>query len=408
MRKGKLALVLFIAWSTNFLAYAQLDPAKRELIQLGYNQPIRGHAPLSAYAFYYINIPEFIDTNLTFRLALAPVYLLSEIGFKEALGKYTDLGVELAGGGFADSYSELRRGKFVKEESFTGHGGGSGVSVYHLFNPGQQIPLNGILRGEAHYTTFSRDSATDDNFELPSDQGIFRVRSGFRYGGQEPLILPDIGMEVSAWYEGQFRTDPGSYGFNNDREIESDSHLFWSRALLTYTLPKLHHNFNVNVTLGTVLNPDRFSAYRLGGALPLASEFPLGLPGYYFQEISARNFVLFGGAYSIPLDRKNTWSVRAFGAAAAVDYLPGLRQPSTWLRGVGTGINYRSPTRAWQIVLTYGYGFDAIRGDDRGAHNVGFLVQFDLERANMNLFEPGENPLRSRGLERIWDALHLF
>ena len=78
------------------------------------------------------------------------------------------------------------------------------------------------------------------------------------------------------------------------------------------------------------------------------------------------------------------------------------------MRGVGAGINYRSPTRAWQIILTYGYGFDAIRGDDRGAHNIGFLVQFDLERANMNLFEPGENPLRSRGLERIWDALRLF
>ena len=31
---------------------AQVDPTKRELIQLGYNLPLEGSGPLSAYAFY--------------------------------------------------------------------------------------------------------------------------------------------------------------------------------------------------------------------------------------------------------------------------------------------------------------------------------------------------------------------
>jgi hypothetical protein len=36
---------------------AQVDPVRRELVQLGYNQTLVGHAPLSGYAFYYRNQP---------------------------------------------------------------------------------------------------------------------------------------------------------------------------------------------------------------------------------------------------------------------------------------------------------------------------------------------------------------
>src|SRR5437773_2098429 len=115
-------------------AQAQLDPTKRELIQLGYNYPIHGHAPLSAYAFYYANLPNFYRTNLTLRLALAPVYLDAEVGLVNLLGEHTDVGIGINGGGFADTYSEIREGKYLRDESFTGHGAGASISIYHLFN----------------------------------------------------------------------------------------------------------------------------------------------------------------------------------------------------------------------------------------------------------------------------------
>ncbi len=92
-------LFFLILAAGNFFLRAQLDDAKRELFQVGYNQPIEGRSPLSAYAFYYLNIPQFVRTNLYLRLALAPVYLDSELGFKSLLGQNTDLGVGLAGGG---------------------------------------------------------------------------------------------------------------------------------------------------------------------------------------------------------------------------------------------------------------------------------------------------------------------
>ena len=308
----------------------------------------------------------------------------------------------MAGGGYADNYAEIRQGKYLPSESFTGYGGEVSLSLYHLFNPGQRIPLNGLVRAEFHQALFSRDKETATGFELPDDQSTLNFRTGFRFGGREPLIFPEVAMELSAWYENMFRLRPSVYGFAGDREIKQTSHLFWARALLAYTLPKLKHSFNVSLTGGASLDADRFSAYRLGGILPMASEFPLTLPGYYYQEISAEKFVLFGGQYSVPLGTSRSWALNFVATTAGVEYVPGLEQPGRWHSGVGGGITYRSPKDAWQLLVAYAYGIDAIRDNGRGAHSIGFLLQFDLERAHRNLFDPAEQPLRSRGLERIF------
>ena len=128
-------------------ASAQIDPFKRQLIQVGYNVPMQGHAPFAGYAFYYRNQPNFLRTNITWRIALAPVYLDTEVGIHNALGENTDLGIGLAGGGFADSYSEFQQGEFLPAESFRGHSAEGSLSLYHLFNPAQEIPLNLVVRG---------------------------------------------------------------------------------------------------------------------------------------------------------------------------------------------------------------------------------------------------------------------
>ena len=80
------ALASFIAPLT---ARGQIDPDKRELIQFGYNAPLEGHPPLSAYAYFYLNQPGFLQTNWTLRLALAPTYLDSELGLGHVLGENT-------------------------------------------------------------------------------------------------------------------------------------------------------------------------------------------------------------------------------------------------------------------------------------------------------------------------------
>ena len=380
-----------------FSAHSQIDTVKRELFQFGYNAALEGHSPLSAYAFYYWNQPEFPSTNQTLRLAVAPTYLDSELGIHHVLSEYTDLGIGLAGGGFADNYEEIDGGTFHPNQSFTGYGAGTSLSLYHLFNPGQTIPLNGLVRGEFHYSTYDRDSSTASNFQLPNDRETFSVRTGLRWGGREPTLFPDLAMEVSAWYEGQFRTDSGTYGYG-DRSVEPASHLFWGEALLDYTLPKLKHRFSVSLTAGTSINADRFSAYRLGSVLPLISEYPLSLPGYYYQEISARDFVLASGNYMIPLDKRQRWNFDLLASTAVVDYLPGTEQPGNWNSGLGGGLLYQSSS--WKIMLGYGYGVDAIRDGHRGAHSIGVLLQFDLGKARESLLNP-EEPSRWRGFQQF-------
>ena len=171
------------------------------------------------------------------------------------------------------------------------------------------------------------------------------MRTGLRWGGREPTLFPALAMELSGWYEGQFRTGSGTYGFG-DRTVEPQSHLFWAEAMLAYTLPELKHSFYLSLTAGTSLNADRFSAYRLGSLLPLVSEFPLSLPGYYYQEISAREFVLVGGNYMMPLDQQQRWNLSATASTAVVDYLP-------WPRAAGP-LAYR----AWAA----GFSTNRLRG----------------------------------------------
>ena len=79
------ALLWLMLFAPGFVS-AQIDPVRRDLIQLGYNQALEGHTPFSGYAFYYHNQPDFLRTNLTLRLALAPTYLDSELGIAHALG----------------------------------------------------------------------------------------------------------------------------------------------------------------------------------------------------------------------------------------------------------------------------------------------------------------------------------
>jgi hypothetical protein len=329
------------------------------------------------------------------------VYLDSEVGFGNALGPHTDLAVGLAGGGFADSYSEVRGGKYERKESFLGHGGMLSSSLYHRFNPDARMPLHGVLRAGVHYSTYNSDSQTGDGFTVPEDLIDFRVRAGLRLGGVEPVMMPELAAELSVWYDGDFRANPNRYGFDGDRAVNHAAHLFWARALLKYTTRGWKQNFGVSLTTGTGLDVDRFSAYRLGGTLPLVAEFPLSLPGYYHQELSAKSFALLNGSYNLPLDSRQRWLVNFTGSTAWVDYLDGLEQHGRWNSGVGGGLLFRSPSESWLVGLGYGYGFNAIRKGERGAQSLLFLLQFDWGRTRQRLYNPDDGIGRTRGLDTI-------
>jgi hypothetical protein len=358
---------------------AQIDPDDRQLLHLGYNVSFKGHAPIAAYAFYYLNRPEFYRDDLTLRLAVAPVYVDSELGLAHALGPNTDVGFGFAGGGFADSYHEIRSGKFIPDESFDGHGGGGSFSVYHRINPAQRIPLFFVARIGAYYVTYSTTDDTAGRFELPDDYTAGNARIGLRLGGKGPVLFPSVAMELSIWAESLNRGNSGDYGFDEDRNVSTSVGRYLAHAHISYAFDR-GDNISLSITAGDTTESDRFSAFRLGGVLPLVAEYPLIIPGYYYQELSAKRFVLFDGRYGVPLDDAKQWQVYAAVSTAVMRQLRETREGGNWHSGVGGGLVYRTESDMWKVGLTYGYGIDAVRDGRHGAHVAGMFVQFDFEQ----------------------------
>lgn len=391
IKPGRGALPLALLLLAARPAAAQIDPERRQLVQVGVDQALDRRGPLAAYAYYHLNAPTFFSPKRALRLVLAPGYFDSEVGFRGILGEKTDIGLGLAGGAFADSRNEIRQSRFIKEESYRGDGARASVSAYRDFPPIGPVPLAGILRVEGHHAKFASDKTTDRAFMVPDPLTEINTRAGLRFGGKEPLLSPNLAMEVSAWYEARYRLNPKAYGYAGDRRTESDSQLVWGRALLVYNETKSAHRFVAAVSGGTSVRADRFSAYELGGDLPMASEFPRSLPGYYYREISARRFAMIGGTYIIPMSRdRRTWTTSVTAASALVEYAPGFDQGGKSHTGVGAGVAYLSHSKAWQVLSSYGYGINARRTRGKGGHTVGMLLQFDFQRIQVPFFHPSD------------------
>ena len=342
-----------------------------------------------------------MGSGATLRVALAPVYLDSELGVPRAMSPDTDVAFGLAGGGFADSFTELRRGEYVRGQSFTGHGARLSASIYHLFNPGRKVPLNGVLRTGAHLAEYEKAGRTDAAFALPPPERSVFARAGLRMGGEPPVLAAEKAAEASLWYEASSQANPGSYGYAGDRRREPLSHRFWARELFAYPVPRGDLT-RLSLIEGGSSHPDRFSAWRLGGALPFTSEFPLRIPGYAYGQLSATRFVLLNASHTVGLGEPRRWSVAARLGLAWLDYLPGFEEPGRWHLGLGTDLRYKSPGRAWQFQLGVAEAPTALRPGGRGAQSVFFVLQYDLLRSAGPLQDMRDNPyLRSLG-ERLF------
>lgn len=374
----RLILLLAVVLGAAAPAVAQVDPERRRLLQLGYDQPLSGPGPLGAYFFYYMNQPRFVRPDTTLRLTLAPVYADSEVAMARGPGPGDFVGFGLAGGGLADGYSEVRGGRLFKGESFDGSGVKATASLYRTLNPGREVPLNLVARVGGHAAVYSKRSDTRADFTPAPDHGEYFLRLGLRLGGSPPELMPARAGEVSVWYASYLRDHSGPYGLSGDRTLERFTQLFWSRAMIAYRLES-GRRFEVGLQGGASVNPDRLDAYRLGGMLPFASEFPLPLGGYFNGELSATRYGLISARCSGHFDEARSYLWRLFGDAANVAYLRGLEQPNAWNTGVGAGTGYESKGGVWIVNLDYAYGVEAIRSGHRGAHSVSLMTQINLD-----------------------------
>jgi hypothetical protein len=192
------------------------------------------------------------------------------------------------------------------------------------------------------------------------------------------MLPPSDALEVSTWYEGRFRDHGGAYGLPDDRVLERDSHFLWIKTAFIHVLPDSGRRIGFGISAGTSVDADRLNGYRLGGFLPLTSDFPRNIPGYYYGEITARRFVLVTGQYGLPIDRDRHFLINLLGATALVAYVPGLEQQGASNSGVELGLQYDSLAHAWNLLVGYGYGINALRGGTHGAHSIGLALQYDL------------------------------
>ncbi len=359
-------------------AAAQVDPTRRRLIELGYDQAFIGPTANNAYLFYYANEPDFLRKGANLRLALAPTYLDSEYGIKDGVAEHVDLGIALAGGGFADNYYEMRQGHYFKEESFTGYGATAGLAVYPLLHQFGPLPLNGYLSVKFHQALYEKTSRTAPGFALPPDHLEGQFRAGLRLGGQPPRLRPMQAGELSVWYQGLARDHTGGYGFNGDRTLARQPNYYWARSLINFMQSGKRY-FAAEAQAGTSSAADRISGYRLGGQLPFVSEFALQIPGFYNGELTARRYALFGGSYGIPVMPDDLLWARIFGTTANVTYQAGEGDSHPWNTGAGFGFRIETPGRACLAEIDYAHGFDALRSGHRGTESLALLVQIDLQ-----------------------------
>lgn len=373
-RIGALLAALLLAAAP---AKAQIDDAKRLLLEGGNEDGLGYPGPGSPYVFLYLNRPGAAGPGSALRVALAPVFADVELGLPGVFGSRTDLGLGFSGGGYAFGHAQVDRGSEKPGESFIGHGGGPSVSLYPRLGDIGPVPLGGVFRVSYVYTDFQRTVRTDAGYEPPPDEWTGAARAGLRLGGVEPGLDHGQALEVSLWGESRLRDRPASYGYNGDRFVRRNVNLYWTRILVSLPAP---HGMRVGggLNAGSGAGVSRLSAYSLGGMQTQTSEFPLIIPGYFNHEIFASDFVHAWAHTALPVPGLKRFFLLLTAAGATVTPIRGTDSGGINHAGVSAGIGFSPADGPLHAELSYGYSPTALRGTRRGGHALAFSAEFDF------------------------------
>jgi hypothetical protein len=357
------------------LTPAQIDPEPRRNLELGVEGPLKGNGPISGYGFFLWNQPHFIDEDWYLRVVFAPTFLISDLVRDRWPAPGHAVGVGLGGGSFPYNFDEFRNGSHIQRESFWGHGVEATASYYRRLKLFDLLPVEGSVRVHPQYVFYQR-SDTAHRFRLPDATPIYGGRVGIRAGGEPPELFPDVALEVSAWYEVNWRQQAEAYGFpETPIQTQSTPQQAWARAGGIFSITK-NQSGRLFLTGGTSRDADPLSSYRLGSSLPFRREFPLVLHGYYVDEVFAHHFWLMNASYRFPLwPGSKRFRLQLAFDYARVGYLAGHALPRRDLRGLGADLSVALTERA-TLVLGYGYGWDAPRDHSFGGHEANALIEF--------------------------------
>jgi hypothetical protein len=353
--------------------FAQVDIEHRRTlaIQTG-SATSRSEEQIGGFGFYWFNENNFPCTNMALRVIFAGIYGDAELSYFLPASTNTAIGVGFGGGVFVDSITPYVAGERLSSQQFYGDNINLRLFVNQTIPNPTPIPLNVratyILSG-----SFYRSTDQTSGFTIPSDFLTHTVQAEFRAGGIEPGLTARRGVELYLAADVNYRSGFDPFGPVGSLFPEESSYqrLFGS---LAGKIPFNQTTIFLRIAGGLGEDIDELSAWKLGGNLAGVEPFTYTVHGYYTREIFAEDFGLANIQISRQLTEAHNITAHLYGDYARAHTV--APQDGQWhdFFGVGAGLGFRT---FWDInmLISYGYGFNAVRNGSRGGHEIGLAFE---------------------------------
>ena len=332
---------------------------------------------IGGFGFYWFNENQYPWPNTALRVVFAGLFVDSELSY--FLPAHTNIAVGVGGGGglYLDSIVPYRDGERLPSEQFFGDNANLRVFINHEI---LQVPVGDLgaiplnVRGTyAVSGSFYREGSQTSAFTLPADFITQSLTAEIRFGGIEPGLLTRRGLEIYGALEANYRSGFEAFGPNG---ALFPAHSTYQRAFgdLALKLPVGPNTVFAKLSGGLGNNIDELSAYKLGGNLVNVEPFASTIHGYYTREIFAEDFYLVNVEFRFPISDCRHLTGHLYGDFADAKQLDGAARDWHSFLGAGAGLSFRGPW-ATDIIVSYGYGFNALRNGDRGGHEVGLALE---------------------------------
>jgi len=356
--------------------FAQVDVEHRRTLSVQTGVAVSdSEEPLGGFGFFWFNENHYPWTNTALRVLFAGVYLDAELSWFLPVHTNTAIGVGAGGGLFLDGITPYRDGERLSDLQFYGDTVNARIFINQTLPNPTPLPIN--LRATYGLTgSFYREASCTRDFVLPSDFLTQTVLAELRCGGIEPGLTAKRGAELYLAAETNYRS--GFEPFGPDGAL-FPSHPQYQRLFgsLAGKIPLQGTILMLRVGGGMGEDLDELSAYKLGGNLIGVEPYTMTLHGYYTRELFAEDYGVASVTLSVPMGASDKLTGHLYGdyaVAKTLDVFTGRTDPWSSFFGVGAGLGFRA---WWQtdVLLSYGYGFNAIRNGQHGGHEIGLALE---------------------------------
>jgi hypothetical protein len=365
--KSLLAVAGLLFMTAN--VFAQVDIEHRRTIEVQTEMSVyHSEEALGGFGYFWFNENNYPWTNTALRVIFAGIYIDSELSYYVAGNTNTAVGIGAGGGLYLDGITPYVNGELLSHQQFDGDDVGGRVFINQTIPNPTPLPLN--VRGSYFISqTFYRKSSTTENFILPPDFFTQTIQAEVRFGGIEPGLLSKRGAELYIEADANYRSGFDAFGPASGPVLGHQSEYEHIFASLGARLPAGPLTVSGRIAGGYGDHLDELSSWKLGGNLVNVEPYSYTLHGYYLREIFTDRFVMSNLALSVPVNDEHKLALHFYGDWANARGVPPLAREYDNYFGAGAGVSFRGPWRT-DFLLSYGYGFNAVRNGDRGGHEV--------------------------------------